>query len=452
VLAGSKDPILIEDLGGTLIELDEIAEQAYGWTRAELLGEPITKVVPPEWHESRDELAARCRREQAVLEGEGVHWTREGKRIPVLLLMLPVTDPRERLLGVATVAQPVAKLRQRLAMIHEIETVLPVIIWMRDLETRRIVYASQTYETLWGRNLDALLAEPGDWLDGVSPEYRARIGAAFEGLLAGNPYDEEYSIILPDGTRRWIRERALPIADESGLITRGVGIAVDVTEEKQVRFSLRRALQAMADVEDEERERLAADLHDSIGQLLPLARIKLDEISEERDETRLAEMIRDLGRLLATTEEEARTLTFQLRPVPLHGVGLISAVEQMCQTVGDRFGLNISVSDDGLEKLLDQGAAAACLRAVRELLINVARHAQTEEVNLRVTLEADMVVVVVEDEGVGFDAADAENVGFGLLSIRNRLEGVGGSLQIESAPGHGTRSRVNLPVSSTEAV
>jgi PAS domain S-box-containing protein len=447
VFLDAADPIFVEDLEGRIIDLSDEAARAYGWTRKELLGQPVKTVVPPEWREHRDELVARCRLGEAVRDAESVRWTRERERIPVLLTLSPVTDPQGSLTGIATTARDISKLKEHRAVMQEIEAELPVVVWVHDLRARQVRYVSNSYETLWGRPVRDLLDNHRDWIEAIVAEDRPRVEAAFVRMLTGKLYDQAYRINLPDGSQRWVHDRRVPIADLRGRPARAVGIASDVTEEERLRGRLREAVLAAQRAEVTERKRLASDLHDSVGQLLPLARMKLDELLDETGEPRLAEKAQHLGSLLAQAEEQIRTLTFRLSPVPLGEISFEAAIEQLAAIMHKRYRLVASVRDDGLEKPLDEYRAAVLFRGVRELLQNVSRHARTDKAEVRIARDGDLVLVTVEDGGVGFDAAVDSSAGFGLLSLRDRVEEVGGRLEIESWPGRGTRVRLTIPIS-----
>jgi len=337
------------------------------------------------------------------------------------------------------------------ALLRAVETELRVVLWTIDLRSRRIVYASPAYETIWERSRTRLYEDVGDWMQALVPEDRARVEPAYERLLQGHPFDVEYRILASDGTRRWIHARGGPTAAAAAeRPTHAVGIARDVTEEKRMRADLRAAMLAAERAEERERRSLAADLHDSLGQLLPLARAKLAALRDDAG-ARLGPALEELGSLLAQAEEQTRTLAFQITPVTLEEDGFAAAVARLARILHQRYGLAVLVHDDGAEKPLGEDRAAVLLRGLRELLINAWRHARTDKAEVRITREGPAVLVDVEDGGMGFDPAARGGAGFGLLGLRDRMEGMDGRLEIESAPGRGTRARLVMPLAPAEA-
>jgi signal transduction histidine kinase len=158
-----------------------------------------------------------------------------------------------------------------------------------------------------------------------------------------------------------------------------------------------------------------------------------------------ADQIREIEKLIAEAHRHAESLTFQLSPPILHDRGFVPASEWLAEDLARGYGLRVEIKDDGEPKPLSEATRVALFRALRELLINVARHAGIAEAYVRIWREGDRVRVEVRDHGLGFDPADAKN-GFGLLSVRERLQYLGGGLEIYSAPGEGARVVAEAPL------
>lgn len=451
VFLDSRDPILIEDLDGRIIDLDQAATNHFGWTRGELIGEPIEKLIPPEWHPQKEELRRRCLSGEDVRDVEGVRWSRTGDRIPVLLTLCALRDEAGRATALATIARDVSRLKERDAILRAIESNLPVVLWAYDVRSERQTYLSLNYETIWGRPREELLDHPESWLASVAPEDHPRVKASFDGLLLrGETYETEFRILRPDGTERWIHDSGKPVRNDSGRVLQIVGLSRDITKERRQRRQLRAALLTARQAEETERRRLGVDLHDSVGQLLPLARMKLAELLDEEADLGLPSAAREsiaaVDELLATAEDQVRTMAFQLTLLPSGEQDLVSAVESLAEIIGRQYGLVVSVQDDGLPKPLGERRSSMALRGVRELLINAGRHAETDKAEVRLARRDDWLVVTVADGGLGFDGQSENAFGIGLSSLRASYAEEGGSLEIESARGNGTRAILELPL------
>ncbi len=217
---------------------------------------------------------------------------------------------------------------------------------------------------------------------------------------------------------------------------------VDVTELRSTERALRAATAAASAAEQRERRALAADLHDDAGQLLALASLKLRALRDELD-GRCAAPVHELEGILAETRRRISSLSFQLSPPLLYDVGLLAAAEWLAEEKGRLFGLLVHVAK-GKELELDEVTRVTLFRALRELLINVAKHAHVREAYVRIWRDAGVARVEVDDAGVGFDPAAGQK-GFGLLALRDRVQQMGGRIEIRSAPGTGTRVVVSLP-------
>jgi signal transduction histidine kinase len=206
--------------------------------------------------------------------------------------------------------------------------------------------------------------------------------------------------------------------------------------------------------EDRERRRIATQVHDHIGQSLALAQIKL---------TSMRETIRDPGRatfdeaveLLEQSIVDTRTLIFDLSPPVLYDLGLREALSWLVEEFEKRHGILIGVTDDGMDKRLDDATAGLVFRAVRELLTNVFKHAKADSARVSLRRAGDHIDIEVEDKGTGFDAkalgSQSSGGGFGLFSVREQISRLGGTVEIISAPGQGTRVNMRVPLNTDES-
>ena len=255
----------------------------------------------------------------------------------------------------------------------------------------------------------------------------------------------ELDFVLPDGSSlhaQLVGSGALEKGDEAGTLRLGL---LDVTELRSLARALRAAAVATSFAEERERRSLASDLHDDAGQLLTLASLKLRALADSLGH-RSADEIRDLVELLAETRRRISTLSFELSPPLLHDVGLVAAAAWLAESKQRRYGLAVHVAK-GEELVLDEATRVTLFRALRELLVNAAKHAGVAEAHVRIWRDGEVARVSVEDAGVGFDP-EARHQGFGLLAMRDRVGQMGGSVEIESAVGSGTRIVVSVPVVS----
>jgi signal transduction histidine kinase len=203
--------------------------------------------------------------------------------------------------------------------------------------------------------------------------------------------------------------------------------------------------------EERLRRRIATDIHDHIGQNLAISKIKLESLAESMSSPELAEALEEIHNLVAQAIGSTRSLTFELSPPVLYELGFEAAVEWLVRQMRERHGLSTEFKGDGKAKPLDNDVRVLLFQAVRELLVNVAKHAKAHNVEVSTRRVGDEIRVNVEDDGVGFDISKIgthgyKTDGFGLFSIRERLGHIGGHLNVESKPGHGTRVTLVAPI------
>ena len=207
--------------------------------------------------------------------------------------------------------------------------------------------------------------------------------------------------------------------------------------------------------EERERERIAAGLHDELGQLLASARITLGLLGELVQDEPAKSRVQDLRKIVAKAASATRSTTFELSPRVLHKMGLESAIERWGARIERLHGLRVRVVKDSEPLPLCDEMLALLFRVVRELLLNVQKHAQATTATVSLRQIGQQALILVEDDGVGFAVerrAEEGSVmapGFGLDSLIVQIESIGGALTLDSSPGEGTRVSVRAPLSMT---
>ena len=201
-------------------------------------------------------------------------------------------------------------------------------------------------------------------------------------------------------------------------------------------------------VEDRERRQIARDLHDDLGQTLAAARIRLATLCDDR-RVDVQSKAREIGALMDVASSSIRSLAAQLAPAVLNELGISAALDWLGEEVERTFSLRVAVVDDGKPKPLNQGARSIVYRAIRELLINVAKHAGTDSAAVESERRGADLLIRVTDHGKGYDPGIVDKRpqrGLGLISIRERLSLIGGTVEVQTTLGVGTRSVVTVPL------
>jgi len=264
--------------------------------------------------------------------------------------------------------------------------------------------------------------------------------------------------------------KAEPLRDASGQATGIIIVATDITEHKRVLADLRslsetlekrvadrtarlRALaEVLSETESRERRRLAELLHDNLQQLLAAARIQTQALKARAADDGLRKTAAELDDLLRQSIDASRSLALDLSPRALYHGGLLPGLRWLANWDKEKYGLEVAIeAGDDFQEPPEQ-ARVFLFQAVRELLFNIVKHSGAKTARVALTRSSpSRLAVTVTDQGIGFDAtkaAAAQTGGFGLFSIRERLEALGGIMEVESEPKRGTRVSLSMPAYS----
>ncbi|NIS72785.1 MAG: hypothetical protein GTO12_28750 [Proteobacteria bacterium] len=228
-------------------------------------------------------------------------------------------------------------------------------------------------------------------------------------------------------------------------------------EERLVLYQeqLRSLVSELVLTEERERRRLATDLHDSISQVLAIAKLKLDGLQEKASSRGLEKGLDEVRQFISQALQQTRSLTFEISPPVLYHLGLEAALESLAEQVQERHAIRTDFEDDKKPKPLTGQTQVLLFRAVQELLINIVKHAQARSARVSVAREGDHVRIRVTDNGIGFDPSEI-NISrngpgrFGLLSIKERLHHLKGYCEIKSKPSQGTQVTLITPLEHEE--
>jgi PAS domain S-box-containing protein len=255
----------------------------------------------------------------------------------------------------------------------------------------------------------------------------------------------------------WLRTSVDPIFDDKGNITGSVHIVRDITDRKRAEeklYTYQEQLRSLASqlslLQEQERRRIAIDLHDHISQTLALCKIKLG-ILQESASSDLTKSLDEIRNLIEQSIQYTRSFIFELSPPILYELGFETAVEWLGEQILKKHGILFYFKDDRKPKPIGNETRIILFQVMRELLMNIAKHAHADKASISICKDGDSIRIHIEDDGVGFDVSKIDTslnktVGFGFFSIRERLNYIGGQIEIKSEPGHGTRVTVVAPL------
>ena len=282
----------------------------------------------------------------------------------------------------------------------------------------------------------------------IHPDDRETVEAGLQQALAERShYVVDFRLVLPEGTQRWLVARGRVYADAQGKPVRMVGVTVDITERKRTEAELRDLSGRLINAHEEERARLARELHDDLTQRLAILAIEAGRVEREISKLPAAETLRGIREGLIRLSEDIHALSYRLHPSVLEDLGLGEALKTECEQFSRRESIPAAVQLKDLPEKMPRGAALCLFRVAQEALRNVARHARASSVEISLWRNDGGLQLSVRDNGVGFDSTGhRDQPSLGLASMKERVRLLGGELKIESAPGRGTNILAWLPV------
>jgi len=288
----------------------------------------------------------------------------------------------------------------------------------------------------------------------VLPEDRDRVRQKARGMLKGEhsePY--EFRFTCKDGETRWVMEMLSSIQHNNGRAT--LGTFMDITERKRSEEELRRSesqlrllTQRMLEIQETERGRFARDLHDQLGQDLVFLKMQAQSLANSlANVPQLQEKAVEIANVADRLKTTSSRIAANIGPGILDGLGLVRAIEWCAEDFERRTGISCPVDTPVADIEVARPTATAAYRILQEALTNVWRHANASQVEVKLEKEGDGVVLSVADNGVGINAGLLSQKGtLGFLGMYERARLAGGSLNVSSGSGRGTRIVVHLPL------
>lgn len=335
--------------------------------------------------------------------------------------------------------------KRRDAYLREFIDHTSAVVYVKDLEGRYLL-VNDRFGALVPEMKDRWQGtRVGDWLPPESADRVAAIDARV--IESGESHTFEETVTLPEGPRTWVAVK-FPIVDERGKTVAVGGVSTEVTELHNARAHLERTeqvLRNLIDVQEQEKQLLCSEFHDGLIQYAVGAKMLLESLDRAglapADAASLGEAIDALSRGI----EDGRRVIHGIRPAELDDLGLAAAIQSLVDDM-EAAGIEVAATIDPGPGPLPPAFQVTAYRIVQEALSNVRRHSESRTARLRVTREGGALVVVVADDGVGFDGRLPGPRGFGITGMAERARLAGGDCVVEGVPGVGTTVTARLPI------
>jgi PAS domain S-box-containing protein len=449
------------DLNGLVTYVNPAAEAMFGWTNAELLGRKMHDVTHYMHPDGSPFPASDCPGLQVLQEGvelreqEDMFIRKDGSFLAVVYSASPLTT-EGKTVGIVvgfrddTLRREAERaVRESEARFRLVANAAPVLLWMSGVD-KRCTFVNDGWLEFTGRSLEEELGS--GWAQDVHPDDVERCletyATAFD---RREPFLMEYRVRRHDGEYRWVFDQGVPRFNADASFAGYIGSCVDVTERKLAEEALSTVNQKLIEAHEEERTRLARELHDDIIQRLTVLSVNL-QLLKRSPPAAATELGQDIGAVIqeiAALGTDIRALSHRLHSSKLEVLGLAAAAAGFCEELTDRHGVEIDFHSENMSNTLPPGISLCLFRVLQEALQNAIKHSGSRRFQVLLRGQVHSVELTVQDSGVGFDLQEAmRGRGLGLISMKERLGLVNGQLSIHSKLGRGTTIHARVPLTA----
>ncbi len=458
--------VFVKDTAGKYLFVNRTHARQLGMnSEADLLGKTAFDIFPQPIAQSYamdDETVIQTG--QPVIEQEE-RFEVNGHRGWFLTTKVPLRDVNDRVTGLVGIALDITARKQaEAALVNErnlLRTLvdhIPDYIFVKDTQSRQLLNNAANLRLI-GTQTDAEML--GKTVFDIYPREQAqryfdedqRVMRSGQALL-----NQEESVLDQDGQEHWLLSTKIPLRDVHGKCIGLVGIKRDITELKRTNNELARSRKRLEILsrqliatQESERRHLARELHDEIGQSLTGIKLNLRALQQPTPVARGETLVHDTIAVVDQTLQQVRSLALDLRPSLLDEIGLVAALRWCLDRQSQRAGFAPQFVADSTVSGASPEINTACFRIAQESLTNIARHAQARYVRVELRQDDRELELLVRDDGVGFDvpaarSRTAHGESLGLLGMEERVQLIGGQIEIVSLPSQGTTILVRIPL------
>jgi PAS domain S-box-containing protein len=345
-------------------------------------------------------------------------------------------------------------LRLRDSALNEAQRLAQLGSWQWDPSSDAVTWSAELYR-LSGYNSKLLAPSFKEHEQFFTPESWERLKHSVENALrTGVPYELDLEGIRTDGTRIWLTSRGEAVVDAGGRPMYLRGTTQDITERKHAEAALLSVSGRLISAQEEERLRIASELHDDLSQRMALLAIGLEQFEQEMPKfsSDARAKLHQIAEIAKEVSSEIHNLSHQLHSRKLDTLGLVAAAGGFCREFSKKYGMQIDFIHEDVPAQVPKDVTLCFFRILQEALRNVMKHSSATQAKVELRGHRECMELCISDKGTGFDPKLVpDRAGIGLIIMRERLRLVGGELSLESKPLQGTRIHARVPCSSATA-
>jgi len=325
--------------------------------------------------------------------------------------------------------------RERLQRLLKATNILP---WESRSGDRRFTYVGEQAAELLGYSTDEWMAE-GFWPAHIHPDDRERVTAEYlRGPNTGDHFSSEYRMVAKCGRDVWVKD----IVD----ISKMFGFLIDVTDDKEAEFAVAELSGRLITAQEEERKRIARELHDDLNQRIALISIELEQLTQKSDVVSAARLV-PIQTKLSEISTEIHRMSYELHPSKLDYLGLAPALKTFCRDLARSRGIKVDFRSNPIAPELPRDVTLCVFRVAQEAINNAVKYSSAGEIRVRLEAAPHRLELEVSDNGRGFSTSSEKlTKGLGITSMQERVRLVSGDFSIVSAPRQGTTVRAVIPL------
>lgn len=454
IVESSEDSIITINLDGIITSWNKSAETLYGYPSEEVVGKPLEMLLLPENIKKTLVNVDKIKKGETVEIFDTIRVHKDEHPLNLEIVLSPVRSADGRVVGVSTIARDITgrkvveedlrESKERMRLLIESATDYAIF----TINKNNIVNSWNIgAENIFGWKEDEIIGKSGEIL--FTAEDRARGVHLLEmecALKTGKAEDERWHA-RRDGSHFYASGLMQPLRDGKGFVK----ICRDQTEKLKAETVLhdKEMLKQLVSTQEDERRRIARDIHDHFGQRMTALRLKLESVKAMCDDQEICDEIDELDAIAAQLDREIDFIAWELRPASLDDLGLRISLKHFLNEWSLFTGIKADFHVSGLTRArLGYEIETNLYRIAQEALNNVHKHAKPTAVSVLLEKRKDTVSLIIEDDGAGFNpAAKATRTkGLGLIGMSERAKICGGTLEIESKRGKGTTVYARVPV------
>jgi PAS domain S-box-containing protein len=454
IVESSDDAIVGKDLDGIISDWNKGAERIYGYLAEEVVGKSISLLAPPDRAAELVNIMRKIKHGESINHFETSRLKKDGTRIDVSLTVSPVIDANGRIVGASAIARDISERKHQEAILRESEErfrlvadTAPAMIWMATAG-KISTFANKAWLDFTGRSMEAELAS--GWAEGIHPDDLERsIDTYTQAFDRREPFRMEYRLQRHDGEYRWILDIGVPRFNQDGSFAGFVGSGVDVTESKLAGEVLASVSRRLIEAQEQERTRIAREIHDDIGQRLALLSVEIHQMRENIPDSvaDFRSRMDELEKRVWEISTDAQSLSHELHSSRLEYIGIVSAMKGFCKEFGAKHKVDVDFDNEEVPRNVPAGISICLFRVLQESLHNALKHSGVRHFEVKVQGSPTEIQLTVRDSGVGFDPKlPMGTQGLGLISMLERVKLVQGRISISSRPRSGTEVSVRVPL------